>query len=465
MKLVHRLSLSLAVSAALSGYTQMATATNGMVLEGYGPIAKGMGGASMAYDNGTAGMMNNPATLGLMPEGDQIDAAIGYLGPNVTTTVNMPGQSMSTDSDGTSYWMPAIGWIEKRGPWGYGLGVFSQGGMGTEYAANSPLTLGSGQEVRSELSVGSVLFPLTYQINPQLSVGGTLEYVWAGLDLKMAIPGSSLGAMMQRGAGMDVPAMGEAGGSLAMGMQQMGINPQWARFDFSNGSKFSGSASGGGVAGKLGLVYQLSPELAMGLTYHSATHMSDLETSKATLSMQTGQGVQAISGKISVIDFQWPDLFGIGFSYKPSNVLQLVGDIKYIGWQDVMKNMDMLFVADSNPNNGPFIGADLNARLYQNWSNQTVFSLGAAYKYTDQLTLRAGVNLSKNPVPDSTLSFLFPAIIRNHLSLGAGYELSDHQALNFEMTYAFKIDQTTADGSMTVGHSQYNWSLMYSHRF
>ena len=37
-----------------------------MNMEGYGPIATGMGGASMAYDNGTAAVINNPATLGLM---------------------------------------------------------------------------------------------------------------------------------------------------------------------------------------------------------------------------------------------------------------------------------------------------------------------------------------------------------------------------------------------------------------
>ena len=44
-----------------------AFATNGMNLEGYGPIAHGMGGASMAYDNGTAAIMNNPATLACGP--------------------------------------------------------------------------------------------------------------------------------------------------------------------------------------------------------------------------------------------------------------------------------------------------------------------------------------------------------------------------------------------------------------
>jgi long-chain fatty acid transport protein len=33
-----------------------------MNMEGYGPIACGMGGACMAFDNGTAAVMNNPAT-------------------------------------------------------------------------------------------------------------------------------------------------------------------------------------------------------------------------------------------------------------------------------------------------------------------------------------------------------------------------------------------------------------------
>ena len=61
-----------------------AHATNGMNLEGYGPIATGMGGASMAYDNGTAAMMNNPATLSLMDSNARLDVAFGTLGPNIT---------------------------------------------------------------------------------------------------------------------------------------------------------------------------------------------------------------------------------------------------------------------------------------------------------------------------------------------------------------------------------------------
>ncbi len=68
-----------------------AFATNGMNMEGYGPIATGMGGASMAYDNGTAGLINNPATLGLMKSGTtRLDVAIGGLHPDVGVA-SVPG--------------------------------------------------------------------------------------------------------------------------------------------------------------------------------------------------------------------------------------------------------------------------------------------------------------------------------------------------------------------------------------
>src|SRR5512146_459189 len=163
-------------------------ATNGMNLEGYGPIATGMGGASMAYDNGTAAMMNNPATLGLMPAGNRLDVALGYLGPHIKASA--PGQADATSS-ADAFFMPAIGWIQKTGPYAYGVGVFAQGGMGTEYDADSFLAAGSGDKVRSELGVGRAIIPFAYEVNKNLSLGASVDFVWATLDLKMALPGAA----------------------------------------------------------------------------------------------------------------------------------------------------------------------------------------------------------------------------------------------------------------------------------
>ena len=91
---------TIAALLAATGAAAPAFATNGMDMEGYGPVATGMGGASYAYDNGTAGLINNPATLALMPAGTaRLDIAVGGLHPDVTSSMpGMPAASMVADS-------------------------------------------------------------------------------------------------------------------------------------------------------------------------------------------------------------------------------------------------------------------------------------------------------------------------------------------------------------------------------
>lgn len=175
---------AIATTILLTGTS--AWATNGMILEGYGPVALGMGGAATALDNGSAAMMNNPATLQMGADGKRFDLAIGVLGPKVSTTI--PAYP-TANSGGTSYVMPAIGWLQKAGNMTYGVGMFGQGGMGTEYAVNSALAMGSGSDVRSELSVGRVLFPVAMKVNDKLNIGATLDFAWSNLDMKMAARG------------------------------------------------------------------------------------------------------------------------------------------------------------------------------------------------------------------------------------------------------------------------------------
>ena len=79
-------------------------------------------------------------------------------------------------------------------------------------------------------------------------------------------------------------------------------------------------------------------------------------------------------------------------------------------------------------------------------------------------TLRGGVNVASNPVPDSLVNPLFPAIVENHLTLGAGYRLSGAGEINAAMAYAPSVQVSTPTG-VIVSHRQLNMQLMYSHRF
>jgi long-chain fatty acid transport protein len=457
-----------------------AYATDGMNLEGYGPIATGMGGASMAYDNGAAAVMNNPATLGLMPEGDRLDVALGYLGPHVAATmVGQPDAKSSADA----FFMPALGWVRKSGQFSYGAGMFSQGGMGAEYDANSFMAAGSPDKVRSELGVGRVLFPLAYEVNKNLSIGGTVDFVWASLDLKMAMGGMQFADMVGPRMG-GVQQFGSASGSMvdilagafSPGGPLDGGGVNWVRFDFSDESAFTGKAKGTGFGGKLGAVYKIGNTLSLGATYHSKTALDDLEATGATVSMNVygpaTSGVPAtipVTGKILIKDFQWPQMVGAGAAYQPSRKVMLVFDYKWINWEAVMKDFKMEFVADaaqSDPMAAGFGlgGQVLNASLYQKWKNQHVFMIGAGYQVTNNFTMRVGANIANNPIPDTYLNQLFPAIIKNHYTIGAGYMLSRASSTDVAFTYAPEVKQTAASG-VTSTHNQTNAQVMYSYRY
>ncbi len=423
---------------------QAVFATNGMNLEGYGPIATGMGGASMAYDNGAAAVMNNPATLGMMPDGNRLDVALGYLGPHIKASAG--GQEET--SSATSFYMPALGWVAKSGPYAYGVGVFSQGGMGATYGSGSWMAFGSGDEVRSELGVGRVIVPFVYNPIPNLSLGASVDYVWASLDLKMALPGPAFANLVTNCSG---PA--------CAGLPGLAAAP-WLRLDFSGGGPFTGAAKGSGFAGKLGAAYKINDSVSVGATYHSKTSLSDLETKSdgATISA-AGSGAIG-QGKIKVRDFQWPETYAVGVAWNATKEVLVVFDVKQINWKAVMKDFKMTYEGDL----GGASGNTVDFALPQNWKDQTVYELGAAYMINPEWTVRAGVNYANNPIPDTYLNYLFPATEKTHVTVGAGYLITKASSVDASFAYAPEVKQTT-DSGVEVTHSQTNAQVMYSYRF
>lgn len=478
----------IAALLAIAGLSTSAFATNGMNMEGYGPVATGMGGASMAYDNGTAGLINNPATLGMMKSGTaRFDIAIGGLHPDVTSKMaGMP----DANSDGTAYYMPAVGYVRKDGKLTYGIGMMAQGGMGTEYGSNSflsgnpgiPTMMGAmagptGQTNRSELGIGRLIFPLAFDVSDTFKLGGSIDYLWGGLDLQMVMSGQMFNQFATPGGSVLGSATGTMVTRLPAVMGAFGLTDvNWAQFDFSQGSnKMKQRLKTDGWAGNIGFVWQASPDLSVGAVYHAKTSLGDMEGS-GTLRMNA-QGVGGamtvpITGKLKVVDFQWPETFGLGLAYKVNDRLMVAADYKRIGWARVMQSFRMSFAADAtqaDPAAQGMVGLGANAldaTLVQNWKNQDVFMIGGAYKFNPALTLRAGLNLASNPIPDAYMNPLFPATIKNHIAFGFGYAFSPAASIDFSLTHAPSVSATNNNMGVTTTHAQRNnWQLMYSNRF
>jgi long-chain fatty acid transport protein len=500
----------IAVLVAIAAGSTSAFATNGMNMEGYGPVATAMGGASMAYDNGNAGMINNPATLGFMKSGEsRLDVAIGGLHPSIA--------SGSQSSTADAFYMPAVGYIRKDGQLSWGFGMMAQGGMGAEYADSAvwgtmrnmtnTATQTSSLKNMSELGVGRLMAPFSYEVNNNLMIGGSLDFVWAGMDIQWTLDGAHFGDSMPGGTKRFASASGSMvgafadnlpvalGGTGAGGCGAGGCmdNVNWGQFDFLNSSKFSQRAKSTGWAANLGFVYKMSPNLTVGAVYHPKTRLGDMKTgdNDATvrfnvdltaagnfafggpLAANPGQTIP-VTGKVTIKDFQWPETFGFGLAYKVSDQLMIVSDFKYIRWAEVMKSFKMTFNAAATQSSaaitGFFGGKALDFDYKLDWKNQSVFMLGFEYRPSTPLALRAGVNIANDPVKSEYMTPLFPATIKNHLTFGAGYMLDKTSSVDFSLTHAPKVTVTNTWGAVagtnqTVTHSQTNWQLMYGHRF
>jgi len=457
-----------ALTLAALSLTSPLVATNGMNMEGYGPIATAMGGTSLAFDNGTAAVINNPATLGLMAERARLDLALGVLGPDITAT-NPAGTA--ADSQLTAFYMPAFGYARRAGNFIYGLGVFGQGGMGCQYDANSWRGLGFGLENRTEVSVGRVIAPLVWKVNDRLHIAATADFMWAGMDLRMAMSGTQFFDLVMPTS----QQFGRASGTIVQSFSGMmatlpsGTSVDYAYFNFSNGNPFTGDARGYGYAGKVGLVYQATPQLTLGLTYHSKSALSDLKATGAALGFQLnvpgmGAMAQTLTGEMKVNDFEWPAMLGAGLAYRPNERWLVAADVRQIYWASVMDQFAMTFTASAAASNGSFAGQQLSAVLFQHWDDQLVLQLGAAYQATDRLTLRFGGAASSDPIPDKFLNCLFPATIERHLTAGFGWKFDARSSVDFSFTHGFEVGKTNGYG-IHITHGQNNAQLMYSYRF
>lgn len=438
------------VALALTSFAMNAHATNGMNMEAWGAKSGGMGGAAYAFDTGNSAVMNNPATLGLKAPGEA-DLGIGLtlLMPDVSANAG----PVSANSDGTAYWMPTLSYIRRQGDLAMGLAMLAQGGMGTEYGSGStlfkngcdsasaagncnPITM-SEADIRSEVGFGRLMFPLAWNARPDLTLAAQLDLAWASMDLRMDMDGQTMAGMMARG--------------LATTNITMPATIDYARFDFSDGNPMTGKAKSYGWGYKLGALWRVDDHFKLGATYHAKTRMGDMKTDDARVIVNGG----AMNGTLKVIDFQWPETYGLGIAYDGGGAWSWAADVKRIRWSGAMANFRMHF-------NGA--AGDLDVTMPQNWKDQTVVALGVQYKLNPRLALRAGYNHAANPVPSNTLNPLFPAIVETHYTVGLGYRIDKADSVAASLAYAPETQQTSVMG-ITSSHGQATLRVNYNHSF
>jgi len=409
-RMVRRTLLSTALAAALTA--PAAHATVGYFQHGYGDRSKAMGGAGIAYPQDAIAAATNPAGMVLI--GDRMDFGTGIFRPVRDATVSNNGGagdgSYDLNQDAT-FPLGHFGYNRMVSPnVSLGVSIYGNGGMNTSVDGNALVLLSGATNVAQGVDL------------MQLFVAPTLG--WKPNDRNAF--GVSVVLAYQRFKANGLQAFTAPSGSPA--------NISVAPNNVTN--KGYDASTGAGV--RVGWIGQITPQLAVGLTYASRTFMSKFDKYK---------GLFAEGG-----DFDIPENYGIGFAFKASDRTTIALDVMRINYSDVK--------SVGNPGINAYLAGQVGKLGSSNgmgfgWRDVTAVKLGVAHQYSSRLTLRAGFTHNTQPIPGSEalFNYLAPGVIQKHLTLGATWKLANGGELTVSYFHAFneEVNGKGAIPNMTSG--------------
>lgn len=376
-----------------------AFATNGYFSPGFGIKAKGMGGVAVALPQDAIAAASNPAGMAFI--GDRMDIGLDWFSPIRESTITgnpAVGASKTYKSGSDHYIIPSFGYNRQYSPnMTIGLSLYGNGGMNTSYKEPIPLLGSTNPGV--DFMQAFIAPTVTYKINETGAVG---------LSVNIAV---------QRFKGYGLQNFDNAMFSSAPGSVT------------NNGYDYSF-----GIGGRVGWMGDLTENVSLGITYQTPTKMQKFEDYKGLFAEQGG--------------FDVPQNAAVGIAIKeivPKTIFAF--DVEWIDYSQIasVNNKILLITAMMTPgtqlgdNNGTGFG----------WQEQFVFKFGIQHEYSNKVTLRAGYNYGKNPIPASETFFniIAPGVVEHHLTLGATIKVNEKYEVTFAYTHAF---ENTAKGSGSI---------------
>jgi long-chain fatty acid transport protein len=386
--------LGLSLVAGVCALAAPVQATEGYFQYGYGARQKALAGAGVADGRDATSASLNPAGLIHAPVEFSIAGTLfspwrGFTGGAA------PGFTPSgeVESDYNYFIVPNLAFTTRNTGLPFvdviGVTLYGNGGMNTDYAADGPG--GAFCPVPPSPGKGPFCFGKT-GVNFQQAL---LSVAFA----KTVAPGVSVGvAPILARQQIELKGLSAFGGASSdpAHVTDTGTDVAW----------------GGGV--RAGLEWAVSPALRLGVSGTSRIYMQEFENYR---------GLFAEQG-----DFDIPASLQAGIAFDVTPRLTLLADYKHIWYSSI--------AAIANPStNNALLGTD-NGRGF-GWKDIDIVKLGAEWRATPDLTLRAGYAYNTSPIESRDVMFniLAPAVVQHHITGGLEYRWSKTQSLELAGAY------------------------------
>lgn len=399
-----RVAKGLAVLWILLISATSATAA-GFRLPEAGAKAMGMGFAFTAQADDPSAIYFNPAGI-VQLEGQNVMVGGTYIRENGAEFTGTTPLTLNT-ATGTfdirtetqkdlDFFVPNAYWTRRASPnFAYGLGIFVPFGLAQEYE-NRETSIFRNQVTKVEVQTFVVNPTVAWKVSQTLSLGAGIDFMYGKAKLAQA------GVVRLGAAPLD-----------QVNIFQLDLEGDGTAWGYNFGLLFVPSSNW-----KFGLSYRSPFQLDIdgadvrvrGINGTVPFVPNPLPPPAAFTAAQVFGGTAFDTEASTKIDL--PATVALGVAYVRDR-LTLEADVDWTLWHKFRS-----LVIDIR-NNNPLLP---DAVRPEDWDDVAAFRVGAEYRVTDPLALRAGFAYDPTPVPAGTMSPLLPDATRLNYMAGVGYK-------------------------------------------
>lgn len=283
-----------------------------------------------------------------------------------------------------------------------GISFYTPYGSAINWTNNWP---GAVLNQKVNLQIYTIQPTVSWRILPNLSVGAGIMISWGKVDLhKALVSGTSFDAF--------------SGGATSLG------NAAAASVGLKGTSQIA-------LGANLGVMYDINDKWTVGVDFRTRMSMNvDAGTATVSYANQTIENLLESSvGLLNQSNFEasmpCPWTLNFGVSYKPTSRWTVAADAQLTGWHTYRQ----LCISFPDPLQ------QFDQIITKNYSNAWCFKLGAEYKMTRRLDLRAGLTIDTSPVNDEYYNPETPGMTKIEPTVGFSFRPIERLSIDLAFMY------------------------------
>ena len=396
-KVMLKTTISLAVALASTQIFASGFALNEQSISGMGT---GFAGRSSSADDAST-VFGNPAGMSRIKR-QEVTGGIAAIDASTDIKDAQGAHPGTNKGDMVPFTAVPMGYYVKPidDHWAFGLGVYAPFGLITDYENGFQ---GAGFGSKSEVKVVTFQPTVSYAFNDKVSIGfgPTINRIGGTLE-------------------SDVPLFGDTHVKIKGDDVALGYN--------------------------FGVLVQATDTTRVGLTYHSKVKYKIEGHTDISAGANSPSAFLKSNRYDASLKIETPESVDFSVTQQLTDAWTLYAGSTWTRWsrlKDITVNNDGVTAAQGGALSPALFGTITEE---QNWHNTWAYAIGTSYQLNKQWVLRTGLSFDQSPTNNTDRSPRIPTGDRTIFSLGAGYNVTDDLTIDVAYSYlkeeAVKVDRS-----------------------